>query len=185
MSLVFPFPFLSLEKEEIFPGSGVHKNTTLKALVFAVYPYISKSPPILHPSTHHFFIHPPNIYWAPTLHELLFKTLQLYQQTKETELLLMWNLFPSWGRKIINKYAVEEKKSGLKEESGREVNCSSPSCWHLHRSANELNKQPRQISRGRRNRKYKWRELEKGLLESLKKSKRRAWLKQCMRGESG
>jgi len=37
---------------------------------------------------------------------------------------------------------MEEKKSGLREESGGEVNCSSPSCWHLHRSPNELNKNP-------------------------------------------
>lgn len=27
------------------------------------------------------------------------------------------------GGKIINKYAMEEKQSGLKEESGGEVNC--------------------------------------------------------------
>ena len=66
VSLVFPFPFLILEKEEIFPGSGVHKNTTLKALVFTVYPYISKSPPILHPSTHHFFTHPSTKYLLST-----------------------------------------------------------------------------------------------------------------------
>ena len=80
---------------------------------------------------------------------------------------------------------MEEKQSGLKEESGGEVNCCSPSCWHLHRNPNELNKQPRQISWGRRNRKYKSLELEMSLLESLKMSKRRVWLEQCMRGESG
>ena len=66
VSLMLPFPFLILEKEEIFPGSGVHKNTTLKTFFSLFTLMVSKSPPSIHPTTHAFFIHPSNKYLLST-----------------------------------------------------------------------------------------------------------------------
>lgn len=101
--LILPFPFLILEKEEIFPGSGVHKNPTLKTFFSLFTLMVSESPPSIHPTTHAFFIHPTNIE-----HRLCAKYCSRHcsyiNRQKRPSSYSCGNYILGGGRKIINKY---------------------------------------------------------------------------------